>query len=299
LKLLKDNDVIRLTFNRSKHVNDNILEFEFGVVCQALCTNTSVTHLLISNVAFTTNSMQALVEMLLFNTSIESLILSHTLFDADQMAALASGLQGNSTLQELALENTTFQQHNNATTVDDLLIHALNPNITSLGLSSNQIDSKCAETIADCLKTNTTLKTLELWDNQIGDDGALSIWQAMALNSTLEVLSVKKNGISEVLERKLMRQVQSNRSKQEQVQVQHLPPKKSNKKQSGVHTNNSLLEKRVASLEQAHKEQVKCIADLQTKLLNQSELFEKLGNVFSPGVSTTATAPKKRKKRKT
>jgi hypothetical protein len=300
LQRIEDNEMTRVSFDRSKQVME--ADDAFEVLCQALCTNTSVTHLRISyNTALTDKPIQALVEMLRFNTSIESLTIllrpEDNVLNVEQMSVLASGLQGNSTLQEFALENCFL---GNNVPVLEVLIRGIGPNITSLGLSSNRIDD--AKTIATFLQTNSTLKILELWDNQIGEQGALQLWQALALNSTLEVLSVKKNGISDELERKLMLQVESNRSEnpsKTKKKKKQTTAGVALRKKAGNSDDSTAMEARVATLEQSHMEQAKVIADLHQKLEAQGELFQKLGKMFSPsGAATTKSSTTARKKRK-
>jgi hypothetical protein len=301
LQRIKDNEMTRVSFDRSKQLLQEDETDAFEVLCQALCTNTSVTHLRISyNAVLTEKPIQSLVEMLRFNTSVESLTIllspENNILNVEQMSAIASGLEGNSTLLEFSLENCLL----NAALIEALM-RGIGPNITSLGLSSNRIDD--AQTIATFLQTNSTLKILELWDNQIGEQGALQLWQALALNITLEVLSVKNNGISGELERKLMLQVESNRSekplKSKKKKKQAAVASRKNVDTNSEDDNSNALADRVASLEESHTEQAKVIADLQQKLVAQSELFQKLGMIFSPSVAATKTsASASRKKRK-
>ncbi|AZL16110.1 F-box protein [Rickettsiales endosymbiont of Stachyamoeba lipophora] len=67
--------------------------------------------------------------------------------------------------------------------------------MTVLELTSCGIAAEGAKTIADALKTNTTLNSLELANDYIGAEGATAIADALNTNTTLTSLNLRNNSI--------------------------------------------------------------------------------------------------------
>ena len=69
--------------------------------------------------------------------------------------------------------------------------------ICNLNVSKMDIGAEGAITIAEALKTNSTLQDLDLMYNKIGDKGAIAIAKASKINSTLQDLDLMYNQIGD------------------------------------------------------------------------------------------------------
>ncbi|KAG0050177.1 hypothetical protein BGZ83_005043 [Gryganskiella cystojenkinii] len=68
----------------------------------------------------------------------------------------------------------------------------------SCDMRPGKIDSKGAQTLAEALKTNSTLTTLNLSNNKIGDIEAQALAEALKTNSTLTTLTLLYNQIRDI-----------------------------------------------------------------------------------------------------
>ncbi|ORZ15526.1 hypothetical protein BCR41DRAFT_406194 [Lobosporangium transversale] len=69
-------------------------------------------------------------------------------------------------------------------------LHELSLVLRPRGLETNDF-----RTLADSLKTNTTVTTLDLWDNSIGNEGAFALSKALKINKALTTLDLALNSI--------------------------------------------------------------------------------------------------------
>ncbi|KAF9944254.1 hypothetical protein BGZ70_004873, partial [Mortierella alpina] len=79
------------------------------------------------------------------------------------------------------------------TTIAEVL--KTNSTLTALDLTNNSSGDSGAGVLAEALKTNTTLSSLSLNNNNIGDNGARSLAYALKTNKTLTTLSLEDNFI--------------------------------------------------------------------------------------------------------
>ncbi len=208
-------------------------------LADTLKVNTTLTSLHIPWNNIGNAGVRALADALRINTTLRLLYLDHQdqLWDTDAQAYLISALQDNYSLTLIDLENypvhrisqTTIDQatalmarnaavidairklrNNTITTLDlssqqindtgaKLLADALrnNSSLTRLNLSSNQITEVGAAALTEVLQVNKSIIVFLFYDNQIGDLGATAIAQALKINKTLDTLDLNSNHIGD------------------------------------------------------------------------------------------------------
>ena len=85
-----------------------------------------------------------------------------------------------------------------------------NSTLTTLDLSGNKIEDTGATAIAEALKSNFTLTTLDLHGNEIEDKGAAAIAHALIYNSILTTLSLQYNDVSKPIELSIRKHMETN-----------------------------------------------------------------------------------------
>ncbi|KAG9061903.1 hypothetical protein KI688_007054 [Linnemannia hyalina] len=195
---------------------------EFGILTEALKTNSTLTTLDLESNSIGSNGAKALAEALKTNSFLTTLDLESNSIGENGAQALAEALKTNKTLTTLNLWNNSIGENgaralsealktNSTLTTLDLwndsigdngakaLAEALKTNstLTTLNLGSNSIGDNGAQALVEALKTNSTLTTLDLWNNSIGENGAQALSEALKTNSTLTTLDLWNNSIGE------------------------------------------------------------------------------------------------------
>ncbi|KAF9536772.1 hypothetical protein EC957_009735, partial [Mortierella hygrophila] len=161
-------------------------------LAEALKTNSILTTLDLGGNSIGSDGAKALAEALKTNSTLTTLNLWYNSIGSDEAKALAEALKTNSTLTTLNLERNSIGSDG-----ANALAEALKTNstLTTLNLESNSIGSDEAKALAEALKTNSTLTTLDLRGNSIGSDGAKALAEALKTNSTLTTLDLGGNSI--------------------------------------------------------------------------------------------------------
>ena len=134
-------------------------------ISQALCKNTALTSLNISNNKFGDEGATAIGQALWSNTTLTWLNICGNLIGDEGVTAIAQALQSNSKLM-------------------------------SLYIRGNSIGDKGATSISRVLQSNTVLTSLDISDNLIGDNGVTAIAKALIPNTTLQHLWLDRHNIS-------------------------------------------------------------------------------------------------------
>ena len=108
------------------------------------------------------------------------------------VASLAEAIKVNPTVTHLNLTDNNIGDAGAASLAEAMKV---NTTLTQLSLWDNNIGAAGAASLAEAMKVNTTLTQLSLWDNNIGDAGAASLAEAMKVNTTLTQLSLWNNNI--------------------------------------------------------------------------------------------------------
>ena len=176
---------------------------EYPQVMGQCRTNTRITQ--ISN-----TGAAALAQALCQNSTLKGLDLSNNSISNAGTVALAQALCCNSTLEELHLSNNSSSDAG-AVALGQALHH--NSTLMELVLSKNQISNAGVVVIAEALHHNSTLKHIYLSNNSISDAGAIALAQGLCHNSTLWRLNLSGNdGIGEKGTCKLIQALDVNRS---------------------------------------------------------------------------------------
>jgi hypothetical protein len=133
---------------------------EFGILAEALKTNSVLTTLDLRVNSIGSDGAKALAEALKTNSALTTLDLRANSIGDDGAKALAEALKTNSTL-------------------------------TTLDLWENSIGDDGAKALAEALKTNPALITLNLVNNSISDDGAKALAETLKTNSALTALDLR------------------------------------------------------------------------------------------------------------
>jgi hypothetical protein len=170
LHILHSNDLVKFLEHPSKKTPPSCkvsCEFAFGqnghkafgVLAQALKTNSTITTLILRDSSISNYGAKSLAKALKTNKTLITLDLQHNSIGSDGVKMLAEALKTNSTL-------------------------------TALYLEENSIGDDGAKALAEALNTNSTLTTLDLEENSIGDDGSKALADARKINSTLTSLEL-------------------------------------------------------------------------------------------------------------
>ncbi|KAF9176831.1 hypothetical protein BGZ50_009617 [Haplosporangium sp. Z 11] len=165
---------------------------EFGVLAEALKTNSTLTTLDLSSNSIGDNGAQALSEAIKTNSTLITLKLWNNKIGDNGAQALSEALKANSTLATLDLISNSIGE-DGAQTLSEAL--KTNSTLATLDLTSNSIGDNGAQALSEALKTNSTLTTLDLTSNSIGDNGAQALFEALKSNSTLITLKLRGNKI--------------------------------------------------------------------------------------------------------
>jgi len=136
----------------------------FSVLCHALPTNATMTHLNVSNNAITSQGGIEVSRALVHHSSMLFLGLSGNKIRDEGACSLAGMLEANDVLQTLELDDT-------------------------------RISDRGAIAFGVALATNSTLTTLRLSDNQISDDGGKALVPLLEKNQHLLNCNVQSNSI--------------------------------------------------------------------------------------------------------
>ena len=92
-----------------------------------------------------------------------------------------------------------------------------NSTLTQLYLQYNQIGDTGVGAIAESLKVNSTLTQLDLESNQIGDTGGGAIAESLKVNSTLTKLYLGSNQIENEIEETIYEEIKINQAQQQLI----------------------------------------------------------------------------------
>mmetsp|Transcript_7889 Transcript_7889/g.15665 ORF Transcript_7889/g.15665 Transcript_7889/m.15665 type:complete len:394 (-) Transcript_7889:45-1226(-) len=139
--------------------------------------------------------LRTLVRELADNTTVTKIDLQNNFIGPVGAGLLARLLQQNKTIVELSLYNNCLGQQG-----VEVLAQALSkPDcaLQCLDLGWNDIGAEGADSLAEILKTNRSIKRLYLQNNSIGTDGLKPLAAAVETNSTLEILDIGFNQVTE------------------------------------------------------------------------------------------------------
>jgi Ran GTPase-activating protein (RanGAP) involved in mRNA processing and transport len=168
-------------------------------VIRELGRNTSVTNLTILNSVMSHENAQQLKSMLRQNTALEYLDLESSSLGSAGLAEIAPVLYRNTSIKTLDLTHNGLHDIESANVLRELIRR--NKTITSLCIAANAFGRNAAavRSIAEGVRSNTTLQQLELQDCKLGDQGISLLANALAIRSgsTLE-LRLYNNEITSV-----------------------------------------------------------------------------------------------------
>lgn len=139
--------------------------------------------------------LRTLVRELADNTTVTKIDLQNNFIGPVGAGLLARLLQQNKTIVELSLYNNCLGQQG-----VEVLAQALSkPDcaLQCLDLGWNDIGAEGADSLAEILKTNRSIKRLYLQNNSIGTDGLKPLAAAVETNSALEILDIGFNQVTE------------------------------------------------------------------------------------------------------
>ncbi|KAK5809251.1 hypothetical protein F5H01DRAFT_394807 [Linnemannia elongata] len=167
---------------------------EFGLLAEALKTNSTLTTLNLENNLIGFDGAKALAEALKTNKALTTLNLRLNSIGSYGAMALAEALKTNKTLTTLNLVGNSIGSDGAKALAEAL---KTSKNLTTLNLESNSIGDDGAKALATAFKINSTLTTLNLERNSVGDDGAKALTDALKTNSTLTTLNLENNSIGD------------------------------------------------------------------------------------------------------
>ena len=188
------------------------------IIAEALCMNTTIETLNLSNIKLVESRGQEIVVALRNNKTITSLDLGCNNLDASKwegewnnldedidevydkygvyasieeyVIAIANMIKENTTIVKLNLESNCLGEYGIHELANALRV---NTTITNLNLSKNNLEEYGTQKIADALYMNTTITKLNLSSNWLGENGALIIAEALLVNTTLRSLNLSHN----------------------------------------------------------------------------------------------------------
>ena len=164
------------------------------ILAHAMATNSTVTHLRLSNNGVGDSGAAALAKAVEINSTLTELDLSDNRIGDSGAAALAKAVEINSTLTELDLSHNRIGDSGAAALAKAVEI---NSTLTELNLLGNEIGESGAAALAKAVEINSTLTELDLSHNRIGDSGAAALAKAVEINSTLTELDLSHNRIGD------------------------------------------------------------------------------------------------------
>lgn len=217
--MLNDNRVSLLHVTWSSGMDD---EMEVKKLERALCNNTSVKSVTLTNNTFAHAGFKALCKVLKNNTRVETLSfyccaigmeyddnahvicallnqnnvlkkldLGYTKVSAQSLRMICEeGLKSNTSLRELMLSGNRFGQDGTETLGVFL---KRNKSIVRLGLASVYLGPVGIRPLSDALLVNVTLTSLDLGFNNLGHDGIESLCEALKQNKSLLWLDLSGN----------------------------------------------------------------------------------------------------------
>jgi Ran GTPase-activating protein (RanGAP) involved in mRNA processing and transport len=175
---------------------DGITDIGFRVIAGSLINNTALTNLELDGNAI--EEIPGSEDLLSNNSTLSILSLNSNQIDDVGAEALSTGLCMNTGLKYLHLNRNDISFEGMEYLADALSQE--NSTLLHLELQGNDGGSSGACSFANCLRSNTTLKTLDLSLNKsITDLGAEELMRAMKSNSSLQALLIEECGIDDEL----------------------------------------------------------------------------------------------------
>jgi Ran GTPase-activating protein (RanGAP) involved in mRNA processing and transport len=167
------------------------------VVIRELGRNTTVTNLFIRYSELSRENNQQLKSMLRQNTALESLDLAADFIGSAGLAEIAPVLYHNTSIKALDLTNNSLHDSESSNALRELIRR--NKTITSLCIALNAFGRNTAavRSIAEGVRSNTTLQQLDLSRCGLDDQGILLLADALVTrNATLLELDLCNNQIT-------------------------------------------------------------------------------------------------------
>ncbi len=223
-------------------VNCGLLDDGLDIILDAFTgpgANKTLRHLYLGTNGITDRSAPRIARFLAEDSALESFFLSCNRLGDDGVERIAEALAANTTLQRLSLASNCVGPRGAAALAEALAHH---PSITLLDLGftkatvavgelGNFIGDAGARSLAQMLRTNTTLRSLDLLHNYISQVGVNELRAALKVNHTLVHLQLTQFGRvhNEPGKEELRAAMQRNRARlspelQQQVDLVDLPP---------------------------------------------------------------------------
>jgi Ran GTPase-activating protein (RanGAP) involved in mRNA processing and transport len=166
-------------------------------VMRELAHNTTVTSLAIRKSVLSRENVQQLKWILRQNTALESLDLTGSALGSVGLVEIAPVLYRNTSIKSLALSNNGLDDIESANVLRELIRR--NKTITSLSMALNAFGRNAAavRSIADGVRSNTTLQQLDFGSCRLDDQGISVLANALAIrNASLLELNLRGNRIT-------------------------------------------------------------------------------------------------------
>jgi Ran GTPase-activating protein (RanGAP) involved in mRNA processing and transport len=175
----------------------NTSTIDLHPVIRELGRNTTVTNLAIRISVLSRENVQQLKSMLRQNTALESLDLASNALGSANLAEIAPVLYRNTSIKSLDLTGNGLDDIESSNVLRELIRR--NKTITSLCIARNGFGRNAAavRSIADGMRSNTTVQQLDLQNCKLGDQGVSVLANAIRNASLLE-LDLHYNEITSV-----------------------------------------------------------------------------------------------------
>lgn len=180
-------------------------------IFNGLAKNTSLKHLMISDIHIYLDGYKCLGEALAENQTLKELKLENNDgLKGEKLKYIIDGLFKNKTLRIFSFINN----HLSSQDIQELVELLKNPDtkIKELNLNWNGIDPESFQYLANALKTNKSLEILNLDYNYIGNDRLEDLKEALMVNRKLNRLSLRNNQIMDIGLKFLVEGLKSSRS---------------------------------------------------------------------------------------
>jgi Ran GTPase-activating protein (RanGAP) involved in mRNA processing and transport len=168
-------------------------------VAQQLRRSTTVTHLDLCGYVLSRENVQQLKAVLRQNTVLEYLDLTSSDLGSADLAEIAPVLYRNTSIKALDLTNNDLDGIESSNALRELILR--NNTITSLCIARNGFgrNATAVRSIADGMRSNTTLQQLDLRTCGLGDQGISVLAIALTIrNASLLELNLRNNAITSV-----------------------------------------------------------------------------------------------------
>ena len=221
--IIYDTDYFTKVFNTILYFNVSfffkIYKINYNInivksIYEALKTNSTLTHLTITDNYYRDIGVNALAEALKVNKTLTYLDISNNISNNyngdDVVIAIADALTHNTSLIKLYMRILLINDSKAKALANSLKI---NSTLTLLDISNNNIGDEGAEAFAEALKVNSTLTLLDISNNYINDAGAKAFAEALKVNSSLIELNLYGNAIySSVTKKTIKKLLTSNKN---------------------------------------------------------------------------------------